>query len=781
MAKKQPQNREQDVLFAGRAPGVLAVVMLLSAVGLAYEVALTRLFSLMFEYHYVFLIVSISVAGLGAGAALATLFLRQHETSLDWRDLANGTLLIALLLVGTTIVLLDLSSASLKIVALTAAILPFIGIGFVNSALFARFAEAGGTLYAADLLGGALGIAAVLGLVTWLGAFGAVGALGVICTLAALILAWIGGARRLQLGTAGVATALVALLVANAWGDWLTFSPGDLQDAPPDKTMMSVLQDPDARIVDTQWSPFARLDVVETDDEAVRYVFTDAGAGSIMVGYDGNDQDVSWLKNEIAYLPFTISPDDLHDVLILGSGAGKDVLMAHLAGADAITAVEINPQMIDLTRDYGDYNGDIYDLPGVQAVAMDGRNYVDRSDAQYDLIYANLVYSQAAAPGTSALAENYVYTQEALHGYWDRLSENGRIAFVAHHGIEGMRLVVGALQMLEDEGYSLQEALEHVALASLTYGDAQAKTSVVIVMRQPWTGDLVNQFVTDAHNRQTGVLYIPIYQESGFDALQLGALTLDEFIQDNQDEGYDYTPTTDNWPFFYQFQGGLPAQLGDLLFISLILAAAYLSWAIFFFVRRDGGQWKRAAITPYFALLGAAFLMVETPLIQRFNLLLGQPAVALIVVIGGLLAGGGLGSLLSSRLALARLPRLAPLAALGVAVLVAISLVVYPALIDAALPWSFGARIVVTILALLPLGLLMGIPFPSGLRVASAADPRGVSAFWGANAILSVVGTALAMVLAVEFGFAVALLTGAVLYALAALLAYVTWPRVLAR
>ncbi|HML20650.1 MAG TPA: hypothetical protein PKD09_03310 [Aggregatilinea sp.] len=779
MAKKQ--RSEPDVLFAGRAPGVLAVVMLLSAVGLAYEVALTRLFSLMFEYHYVFLIVSISVAGLGVGAALATLFLRQRDTPLDWSDLANGTLLIALLLVGTMAVLLTLSSASLKIVALTAAVLPFIGIGFVNSALFARFAEAGGTLYAADLLGGAVGIAAVLGLVTWLGAFVTLGALGVVCALAALILAWIGGARRLQTGAAGAAAVLAVLLALNAWGNWLAFSPADLDDTPPDKTMMTVLQDPDARLVETQWSPFARLDVVETSDEAVRYVFTDAGAGSIMVGYDGDDQDVAWLKNEIAYLPFTIAPEATQNVLILGSGAGKDVLMAHLTGAESITAVEINPQMIDLTRDYGSYNGDIYDLPGVRTVAMDGRNFVDRTGEQFDLIYANLVYSQAATPGTSALAENYVYTQEALHSYWDRLSDDGRIAFVAHHGIEGMRLVVGALQMLQDEGYSLQEALEHVALASLTYGDAQAKTSVVIVMRQPWSGDLVNQFVTAAHNRQTGVLYIPIYQETGFDALELGAMTLDEFIRDNQEEGYDYTPTTDNWPFFYQYQEGLPAQVSDLLFISLILAGAYLSWAIFFFVRRDGGQWKRAAITPYFALLGAAFLLVETPLIQRFNLLLGQPSSSLIVVIGALLAGGGLGSFLSSRLGLMRLPRFAPLAALGVAVLVALSLVIYPALIDAALPWSFGARVAVTVIALLPLGLLMGVPFPSGLRVASAADPRGVSAFWGANAILSVVGTALAMALAVKFGFAVTLLTGAVLYALAALLAYVTWPRVLAR
>ncbi len=112
----------------------------------------------------------------------------------------------------------------------------------------------------------------------------------------------------------------------------------------------------------------------------------------------------------------------------------------------------------------------------------------------------------------------------------------------------------------------------------------------------------------------------------------------------------------------------------------------YFSWLIFFFVRRDGGQWKRAGLAPYFAALGAAFMLVEVPLIQRFSLLLEQPVLALAVVVGGLLAGGGLGSLLSSRFSLAQLPRHTALAALLTAALALASLVVYPALIRQALP-----------------------------------------------------------------------------------------------
>ncbi len=598
-----------------------------------------------------------------------------------------------------------------------------------------------------------------------------------VCALVALLLAALGRGRATQAAAAVVGVLLVALLVMNQSAEWLSYQPSRLQNSPPDKTLLQVLKDPGARIVQTRWGPFARLDVVETADDDVRYVFTDAGAGSTMVRYSGDPLDVAWLKREVAYLPFVVDQADTHNVLILGAGAGKDVLMAHLAGADAITAVEINPQMVALTRDDADYNGGIFDLDGVQTEVMDARSYVERSDAQYDLIYANLVYSQAAAPGTSALAESYVFTQEALRAYWDRLAENGRIGFVTHHGIEGLRLLVGALDMLEDQGMTLQEALRHVSLASLTSGDAQMRTSVLLITRQPWEGAAVQHYVDQVHARGAGLLYMPGFQVVGLEGLVVGAMTLDQYVRANAAE-YNFAPSTDDWPFYYQFTPGMPGQLSDLLLAAGTLVFVYLSWAIFFYVRRDGRQWVRASLVPYFALLGAGFMLVEIPLIQRFNLLVGQPAAGLATVLGALLVGAGLGSLASSRLGLTRLPRAVGAIALAVALLVALSPLALPALVDAALPLDLAGRVAVTAAVALVLGLLMGVPFPSGLRVAGASDPQGVAAFWGANALSSVLGTAAAMALAVAIGFSAALWLGAGLYALAALIALGVWPRI---
>jgi hypothetical protein len=757
----------------------LAAIFLLSASGLAYEVTLTRLFSLIFQYHYVFLIVSLAVAGLSAGAALAALALRgQHAAA----GLVNAAVLQALLFIAVAVVLAELRYADRVVVAVFAGLLPFVGIGFLSAALFTRYAGSSGVLYAADLIGGAVGLGAALLAISLLGAFNAIFALAVIGGAVALILAWLDGERRLINRAAAITVLLAAALIVNLAAGIVDYAPRRLKAFPPDKTMLFVLQDPSAKVTETRWGPFARLDVVETSDQAVRYVFTDAGAGSIMIGYAGNDRQITWLESEVAYLPFIAAPDPaenpLHKVLILGAGAGKDILMARLAGAEAITAVEINGDLVDLTRDLSAYNGSVYDLPGVTTVIGDGRNYVERSEAQYDLIYANLVYSQAAAPGSSALAESYVFTREALHTYWARLSERGRIGFVTHHGIEGLRLLVAALDMLEDEGLTLAEALDHVALVSLYSDDPQTRTSALLITRQPWTTATANAFAEEAHQRNAGVLYLPKFQEQGLEGLALGMMSLDRFIEENADE-YNFRPTTDDRPFFYQFLPGLPDQVSDLLLISLILLGVYLSWNMFFFLRRNQ-HWKRVSLAPYFALLGAAFMLIEIPLIQRFSLLLGQPVLSLIMVIGALLLGGGLGSLFESRYPITTLPRLIPVAAVIVAAAAIGGRVLLPVLIDAALPSSLEVRLIVTAAALLPLGFVMGMPFPAGLRIAHQADPQGIAAFWGANAVASVTGSALAMALAIQTGFSAALLVGAGLYLGAALLSFVIWPRLAA-
>ena len=141
--------------------------------------------------------------------------------------------------------------------------------------------------------------------------------------------------------------------------------------------------------------------------------------------------------------------------------------------------------------------------------------------------------------------------------------------------------------------------------------------------------------------------------------------------------------------------------------------------------------------------------------------------------------GSGFGSLYSNRFSIDVLPKIVTRFAFAVAVSAILSLLIYPPLIRWALPLELSLRVVLTIVAVLPIGFVMGVPFPAGLRVAHAADPAGVAAFWGANAVTSVLGATLAMVVAMLAGFSATILLGAALYGLVALLIVISWKRIL--
>lgn len=743
-----------------RAAGAL---LALAAVGLAYEVALTRLFSLIFQYHYVFLIVSLAVLGLGIGAAIG------HLTRGRATDTALGGVAIALGvgLIGVAAALASLRSADRITLAAGLALLPFVALGWLNATIFARYAAHSALLYGADLFGAVLGLLGALALVETVGAFGSVLALASVAALAAALLAW-RTARALVAG----AGLLAALGIGLAIGGEVEYDPARLQDAPPDKTMTHVLQDPaaDAEVLDTRWSTFARVDLVRIADEALRYVFTDAGAGSVMVRYDpSNPGEAAWLEANADNLPFAIAPPPEH-VLILGAGAGKDVIQARLAGAESITAVEINPTMVELTNAYPDYTGDVFHLPGVTTVVTDGRNYVERSDERYDLIYLNLVYSQAATPGAAALAENYIFTREALAAYWDHLAEDGRLGAVTHNGPEGIRLFLGALDMLQSDGFSLREALDRVTLTARRTTNPQERTTIITVDRAPWTPERAQALRDLIEARGMSILYIPHINEELLGGLATGDVTLAQYIAGNEE--FNYFPTTDDRPFFYHLDPGLPPALNTLLRAVVVLSLLYVALVVVTWDARQGPLSRRAAWLVYFALLGAGFMLVEIPLIQRFNLLLGAPALALSAVIGGMLLGASAGSLFSGRFAPARLPRLVTAAALATGAGVLAVTALYPALIDRALPLPLGARAAITIALLVPLGFVMGVAFPSGMRLAGRTDPAGIPAHWGANAVASTLGSTLATVLAMSYGFTTALLLGAALYLVVALYAW---------
>jgi hypothetical protein len=177
--------------------------------------------------------------------------------------------------------------------------------------------------------------------------------------------------------------------------------------------------------------------------------------------------------------------------------------------------------------------------------------------------------------------------------------------------------------------------------------------------------------------------------------------------------------------------------------------------------------------------VGLGYILVEIAFIQRFVLFLGHPTYALTVVIFLLMLSSGAGSLFSRRW----LPRteLAWMPLVLVIVGLVANVFFLPRGLAAWVGLGFGYRLVVSGMLLVPLGFVMGMPFPTGLRALAAGPvldvPSGstgadnaVEWAWAMNAAASVLGSVLAMVIAIQFGLTMTLACGVAAYLLALLL-----------
>src|SRR6266511_1953606 len=352
-ARSAPANTARESLSLNEAGLGL---FCLSAASLAFEVTLTHLFSVAFQYHFAFLAVSLSILGLGFGAALGYRLPVIRRVQLTaW--IAQTAAVFALSM--PMIVILFSVTGFLPGFLLQSVLgaLPFVMVGLLTSRLYTVFHQNANKLYAFDLGGAAFGLLAILGLLNLMSAASAGFALGVLASFAAWMFGWRDKPNRI-IPAAAFGLCLIGLILNMTFHLVDLPHPSSANSIPPDKTMFQILAGPEGRIVDSAWSDFARVDLVSSSNPDEMYAFTNAGAGSYMVRFDGDLNKVSWLTQQVEYLPFiNFTPKK---TLILGAGAGKDVLQALLAGSNQITAVEINPAMVNITRKHTDFDGGIF-------------------------------------------------------------------------------------------------------------------------------------------------------------------------------------------------------------------------------------------------------------------------------------------------------------------------------------------------------------------------------------------------------------------------------------
>ena len=775
-------------------PFLLAAIALTSFSALLLELSLTRLFSVVLFYHFAFLAISVALLGLGAGGVFAYLrrnWLARFET----RRLAGLLCTINAISIFLTLevvlhVPVSLELSRWNLLRLTAIYLtstvPFFFTGLVFSLVFARETLHVTRLYGADLLGGALACLAVVPLLNGIGGPNSILFAAFTSGIAALVWNWRHSKRRFFNLASVVSVLLLLLILINHSGRFLDviYAKGLFRDR--------------SWVEFAKWNAISR---VEVDNQVgAKAVVIDADASTYIMNADLNHwHDSDWEKNLMSAPPALANVLRPHgDFAIIGPGGGPDVLRAVASGSPSVTGIEINPIIANtvMRERYAEYSHHLYERPEVHIHVTDGRSFIRNSHAQYDVIQMTLVDTWAStAAGAFALSENSLYTADAFREYFEHLKPDGMIAITRwefHQPREALRVVSVAIEALHQLG--VPNPARNFIVVSEGELDEDGIPVVVLAKKSPFSAE--EEAAVIAHLEEYDDL-APLYLPSAPGKNPFSALIArNDPWAFASEYAYNVAPVTDNAPFFFftlktgkalgdeGVRGGIDWKvnlgvvvLGMVLLISLAAVLVFLILPMIFGTRgpSNGGSKRRGIQLLYFIAVGLGYILVEIAFIQRFVLFLGHPTYALTVVIFLLLLSSGAGSLVSRRWlrepARVWLPLLLLVAAIGIYVLV------LPGLLNALVGLPFALKVLISGLILIPLGLAMGMPFPTGLRAlgASAAEPlvEGVASgnavewAWAMNAASSVLGSVLAMVIAIHWGLNFTLACGAAAYLIA--------------
>jgi spermidine synthase len=785
-----------------------------AAATLLYEVALTRIFSISYGYHFAFLAMSLGLLGFGASGTLLGLRppSRQPLRPALLARLAAATSLA--LVCGYAVSNLipfdpyrvgwEPSQLALLAAYLLCYAVAFLLAGMVLGLPLTRWPQRASGLYGAGLAGSAAGaVTALVALdradptvaVLLAGLTAAMGSLAFACARSETT-APAGRARQVDrfIGLTAAGLVLVLMLQTPSWLE-IRLSPY--------KPLSQLQSFPDTQVLERRSNAASRIDVVSSS--ALH------SAPGLTLQYQGRlpEQSAVVVDGEVV-LPLTARegltqafvdglPTSLAHrlrpasrTLILEPGGGLEVLSSLELGARSVVAVENNRLLAELlTSDLSSRVGDIYQDPRVELVVSNPRGHLARSPERFDLVTLALSENRrSVAAGAFSLSETYALTAEAFDAYFAHLAPGGLLA--VHRWLQlppTEELRAGALVADGLRRAGKDPATRIIAIRSFS-------TMLILAKQEPFTQAEIESAKTFTRERQFDPVWYPGIQadEANVANVLRRDRYHDSFRQLLSDEqalydrySYDVAPPRDTRPFFFHFftweqTPTVIALLGKtwqpfggsgyLILVALLVLTTGLSLALLVVPavairRRDPKRTERNSRAPpmlYFAALGLGFLLVEVALVQRFVLFLDHSARSFAIVVFGLLAFSGVGSAWS-----ARMPWRGALAALVATV--ALYPLVLSTVLPAALGWDLGMRIGMTLLLLAPLGFLMGIGFPRGLISLGAARPSRLPLAWGVNGFTSVVSAILAPMIALSWGFEAVFVCAALAYAIALLAA----------
>jgi hypothetical protein len=742
---------------------------------LVLELSLTRIFSVVFYYHFAFLAISIALFGLGAGGVFSYVVAARAGNTfgkLGWMAALNG---VAVVLALTFIMTRtgQPGNATLALVYFVSAV-PFFLSGAIVSLAISETIQRVDRVYFFDLVGASAGCFILIPLLNAFGGPNTVIAAAVLYAVSGAIWFNISGRGQLRVAAVALSLALVGLIFVNA--NWRFI----------DVKWAKGMKLPDEIFV--KWNSFSRIGLAREKGSGTMLIYIDADASTGIPPYDWNNLDERTrftLLHEGPGFPYLMRPGA--KTLIIGPGGGWDVARALASGSKDITGVEINPIIANtiMREKFPGLSHYLYFRPEVHMHVEDGRSFVRRSTDKYQVLQATLVDTWAStAAGAFALSENALYTTDAFYDYLTHLTDDGLMAFT-RWGFdpprESLRLLSLAMVALDRLGE--REPWRHILVlrerAGAIHGWGAQDT--VLVSRKPFTASDLQLAVRGAQEARMQIVYLPGQTaRNPFQEL----LRSDDLAQFQRNYPYDITPVTDDRPFFfytvqpsdiwnfvtrasrasadYKINRAVPLLFG-VVGISILATTVILLLPRFLLgsrLPRDRGVF---GFLFYFLFIGAGYILIQVALIQKFVLFLGHPTYALTVIIFSMLVASGAGSYFSRRVIAGSPDRLRSLLMGVTALVIAVAFIAAP--LTGALVWlPLPVKVAMTAILVAGPAFLMGMPFPTGLARLEEMHHASVRWAWSLNAAASVLGSAAAICFGIYLGLRVTIVIGALCY-----------------
>ncbi len=743
-------------------------LLLISISLLGLELLFVRVAKVSFGESFQFILISLAILGIGVGAMLVYFFInfkwykKRHTKKFIITAIFASALFYAILILTPFFVINNLvidfeASRNYATNVLPAAKLFFflttfilyISWGVCVSLIFSYYSKSISLLYFSNLMGSALGgIVAIISM----NILGVPKTVSLIYTLTFIAVIFLALHANMKIRHIAVISLLLVL--------YMYFLPDiNLICGTKHKNLFSETNS-FSQIDTYKIEPIAVLGYWETD-----YDFTQS-SGNIslyrmtidcigrtdLVEYD-KKQNLEFLLHDPRVIPYLFR--NYSRVLIIGSGAGIDVVRAVLMNAKIVDAVEINPLIIKRVDKLVKSESNIYNQENVNLYIEEARNFIAKSNNIYDFIYIPGAKRYGGASiALYAFLENYLFTEEAFESYFNHLTEDGVLAITDPQWFI-LRYLETGISAMKKLGINPKNKI------ALVSGDR----SLLIFKKSDFTeqekmtiNDAAIRFKSNSNINDGKVYLKENYPKITDDHPFFWIINIPKNFRENVIDLEEFSsPQRDNFPSLNKYY---------ILFLFILLVYIIFIVAPLLLNKSNINSISILKLLLYFSALGIGFIIIELILMQKFVLLLGHPIYSMAVVLSSLLFFSSLGSLFTERFVSQRYNIIR--AIVFIVFIIGIYIIVFKPLISITLHMSLITKIIFsTTLMALP-SFFMGMLFPLGIKITEKLYKSLIPWMWGINGIASTLGGVMSMIISLLFGFNAALIVGLIIYGLGA-------------